>query len=151
MIMKKIILIVIAFIVVGSALFGCSRSRSSMQDGYFAAEMSDYANGWKEFVTIYVKDNQIISVEYNAKNSSGFIKSWDMAYMRNMNAKKGTYPNRYTREYGKQMIEKQSTENIDAVTGATTSYGTFKQLITAAVDMAKSGKNEMAIVEVNNK
>jgi major membrane immunogen (membrane-anchored lipoprotein) len=131
------------------ALSGCSNKKSSMRDGYFSAEMADYYNGWKEFVTIYVKDDTIISVEYNAKNASGFIKSWDMAYMRNMNGVKGTYPNRYTREYGKQVLEKQSSEQIDVVAGATSSYDSFQKLIAAAIEMSQLGKNEMAIVSNN--
>ena len=31
-----------------------------------------------------VKGGSIVSVEYNAENPSGFIKSWDNAYMQNM-------------------------------------------------------------------
>lgn len=62
-------------------------------DGFYTVEMSDYNNGWKEFVTIRVSGNKIVTVEYNAKNSSGFIKSWDIPYMRNMlDKKKGHTP-----------------------------------------------------------
>ena len=41
----------------------------------------------------------IVSVEYNAENASGFIKSWDNAYMQTMLHTNGTYPNEYTRYY----------------------------------------------------
>ncbi|QIB69066.1 FMN-binding protein [Aminipila butyrica] len=143
---KKWLQLILALVLLISLLAGCGAKEGTLQDGYFTAEMSDYSHGWKEFVTIYVKDQEIVSVEYNAKNASGFIKSWDMAYMRQMNAIQHTYPNRYTRQYGKQVLEKQSAEGVDAVSGASTSGVSFQQLVQAAIDMSKSAKNEVAIV-----
>ena len=60
---------------------------------------SEFSHGWKEYITILVKGGSIVSVEYNAENASGFIKSWDNAYMQNMLHSNGTYPNEYTRYY----------------------------------------------------
>ncbi len=144
---KRVIILMVILALFAPTLVGCNKKDGILKDGYFTAEMSDYSHGWKEFVTIYIKDQQIISVEYNAMNSSGFIKSWDMAYMRTMNAVKHTYPNFYTREYAKQVIEKQSAEEIDAVSGASTSVVSFQQLVQAAIDMSKSGKTEVAVVQ----
>ena len=42
-------------------------------------------------------------MEYNAENASGFIKSWDNAYMQTMLHAQGTYPNEYTRSYANQL------------------------------------------------
>ena len=64
-----------------------------------------------------------MSVEYNAENASGFIKSWDNAYMQTMLHSNGTYPNQYTREYAGQLLEKQEAGEIDALSGASSSCG----------------------------
>ena len=64
-------------------LTGCNAG-SNMKDGYYTAEMSESSHGWKEYVCILVKNDKIVSVEFNAKNESGFIKAWDNEYMRNM-------------------------------------------------------------------
>lgn len=126
--------------------FGCSQENQTLKDGYYTAEMAEYHNGWKEFVTICVKSGDIVSVEYNAANESGFIKSWDMAYMRRMNGARGTYPNQYTREYARQVIEKQNAEEIDAISGASTSVKLFEKLIAAAMELSKTAKTEVTIV-----
>ena len=127
-------------------LTGCQTNDSQLKDGYYTAETKEHLNGWWEFVTIYVKNGEIISVEYNAKNASGYIKSWDMAYMRRMDAYKNMYPNRYTREYGRRLIATQDPAAVDVVAGATNSGGFFVQLSTAAIELAREGKSEVAIV-----
>jgi len=129
---------------------GCSDDDNIMKDGIYTAEMEDYSFGWKEFVTITVKNNKIVAVEYNAKNKSGFIKSWDNAYMRNMNSVSGTYPNKYTREYANQFLEKQTNTEIDMITGASTSGSNFKLLAGAVVQRAKEGNSTIIKVKGQN-
>lgn len=129
--------------------FGCGSDKETdgqWKDGYYTAIMEDYDFGWKEFVTICVMDNKIVSVEYNAKNASGFIKSWDIAYMRNMNPVSGTYPNRYTRTYAAELLEEQSADDIDLITGATSSGNNFRKLAAAVLENARTGNTEIAVV-----
>jgi len=127
----------------------CSEdSPKKMQDGYYTAEAASYdEHGWKEFITIYISNNEIITLEYNAKNASGFIKSWDMDYMRTMNAADGTYPNKYMREYAEALLIRQNPDGVDVITGATHSYHTFYALAEAAIAQAKAGDNRVAFVE----
>lgn len=120
---------------------------NKMKDGYYTAEMGTYSHGWKEYVCIMVKDNQIISAEYNAKNESGFIKAWDNEYMKNMNSFAGTYPNDYTRRYVSQLIEDQSAGDIDTVSGATSSGGQFRLLAEAVILQAIEGNPEKVIIQ----
>ncbi|PWJ50811.1 FMN-binding protein [Faecalicatena contorta] len=120
---------------------------NKMKDGYYTAEMGTYSHGWKEYVCIMVKDNQIISAEYNAKNESGFIKAWDNEYMKNMNSVTGTYPNDYTRRYVSQLIEDQSAGHIDIISGATSSGGQFRLLAEAVILQAMEGNPEKVIIE----
>ena len=132
-------------------LSACDHRTAELADGFYTAEAAVFdEHGWKEYITIYVYANSIVTVEYNAKNASGFIKSWDMEYMRTMNAVDGTYPNRYTREYAEALLLRQTPEQVDAISGATHSYVTFLQLAEAAIAQARAGDANVAFVEFSN-
>lgn len=145
---KKISILCICFMI-GVSLISCKKSEK-MQDGYYTAEAAEYSHGWKEYVTICVMESQIVSVEYNAKNASGFIKSWDMAYMRNMNSVQGTYPNAYTRAYAAQLFKGQGENSVDMVSGASSSGRNFVELSAAVVERAKNGDTSIAVVELDH-
>lgn len=127
-------------------LAGCGKTEG-LQDGYYTAQASEYHFGWKEYVTIIVKGGRIVSVEYNAENASGFIKSWDNAYMQTMLHSNGTYPNEYTRYYAGQLLKGQGEDEIDALSGATSSYGSFQKLEAAVLEQAKKGNSSIALVD----
>lgn len=127
-------------------LAGCGKTEG-LQDGYYTAQASEYHFGWKEYVTIIVKGGRIVSVEYNAENASGFIKSWDNAYMQTMLHSNGTYPNEYTRYYAGQLLEGQGEDEIDALSGATSSYGSFQKLEAAVLEQAKKGDSSIALID----
>jgi major membrane immunogen (membrane-anchored lipoprotein) len=141
--MKKIFLTLAAALL---AAVSCSQNTSGLHNGYYTAEAAEFDSyGWKEFITICVSSGKIITVEYNAKNTSGFIKSWDMDYMRHMLNVSKTYPNDYTRVYARDLLAKQSPE-IDILTGATESYSKFKLLAAAVIDQAKKSNTRVAVV-----
>ncbi|HHU06629.1 MAG TPA: FMN-binding protein [Clostridiales bacterium] len=148
MIKRRLILLICALglmLVLGS----CNSNQQELKDGYYSAEMKNYRNGWKEFVTIRVSGGEIVSVEYNAKNASGFIKSWDMRYMRNMSARMGTYPNRYTRSYAAYFLDAQTPGFADTVTGASVSGKSFRAMCKALLEKARAGDATLAIVDVD--
>lgn len=130
-------------------LAGCGKNEE-LQDGYYTAQASEYNFGWKEYVTIMVKGGRIVSVEYNAENASGFIKSWDNAYMQNMLHSNGTYPNEYTRYYAGEFLEKQGKEEIDALSGATSSYGSFQMLEATVLEQARKGDSSIILVDTSH-
>ncbi|MDR3160921.1 MAG: FMN-binding protein [Spirochaetaceae bacterium] len=131
-------------------LTGCTPGTSSMKDGYYTAESSSFDHhGWKEFVTIRVSNGRIVMVEYNAKNLSGFMKSWDMEYTRLMKETTGTYPNEYTRIYAMALLNSQDVADIDALAGATASYQAFVLLARKAVEKAQAGDTAAAFVNLS--
>ncbi len=144
--MWRKILVLVLCMCTGMLAVSCKKEEG-LKDGYYTAEMSDYSHGWKEYVTICVMEDKIVSVEYNAENASGFIKAWDIPYMKNMNKVTGTYPNKYTREYAAQLLENQGRGDIDAVSGASTSGGNFVRLASAVLERAQNGDSTVAIVE----
>lgn len=130
-------------------LSSCTSSDSEMHDGYYSAEAASFDSyGWKEYITIYVRDNTIVTVEYNARNASGFIKSWDMDYMREMAAISGTYPNEYVRAYAVSLLNWQNPVDVDAISGATHSYNSFQLLANAAIAQANAGDKQVVPVEI---
>lgn len=141
---KKLILFFAVVFCLG--LIGCGNAQGAMKNGYYTAEMEGYDHGWKEYVCIFVRNDTIISIEFNAKDPSGFIKAWDNSYMENMKPVSGTYPNEYTRLYGSRLLESQDIEAVDAVTGATHSGENFYKLVNAAVEQARKGDSEVAVV-----
>jgi major membrane immunogen (membrane-anchored lipoprotein) len=140
-------ILLVLLLLVSSVLFTGCQKQEGLQDGYYTVEMAEYSNGWKEFVTICVSNGEIVTVEYNAKNSSGFIKSWDMPYMARMNSIKGTYPNYYTRAYGASFLASQDADKIDAVTGATHSGENFHKMAAALLEKAANGDTSLGIIE----
>ena len=127
----------------------CQQGPYGLNDGYYTAEAASFDNdGWKEYVLIYVSQGRIITVEYDAFNESGFIKSWDHEYMREMNEAAGTYPNEYMRAYAISLVNSQDPRKVDAVTGATQSHINFQMLAEAAIESAKAGDKQVAVVEL---
>ena len=144
--MKRIVALLLSLLLMAPALTACG-SQENLQDGYYTAQMSEFSYGWKEYITILVKGGKIVSVEYNAENASGFIKSWDNAYMQTMLHTNGTYPNEYTRNYANQLLEGQGKGEIDAISGASSSHGTFQLLAQAVLEQAQKGDSSIVFVE----
>lgn len=144
--MKRILKAAFAVLLLLLTLTACSQD-ASLHDGYYTAQAAQFSHGWKEFVTIMVKGGEVVSVEYNAENASGFIKSWDNAYMQTMLHSNGTYPNEYTRYYARQLLEGQGEQPIDALSGASSSHGSFQKLAAAVLEQARQGTSHIIIVD----
>lgn len=144
--MKRIVALLLSLLLMAPALTACG-NQGALQDGYYTAQMSEFSHGWKEYITILVKGGKIVSVEYNAENASGFIKSWDNAYMQTMLHANGTYPNEYTRNYANQLLAGQGKGEIDAISGASSSHGTFQMLAQAVLEQAQKGDSSIVFVE----
>ena len=147
--MRRIFALLLSALLMAPLLTACG-NQTGFQDGYYTAKVSEFSHGWKEYITILVKGGSIISVEYNAENASGFIKSWDNAYMQTMLHANGTYPNEYTRYYANQLLEGQGEGEIDAITGASSSHGTFQMLAQAVLEQARKGDSSIVFVDTDH-
>ena len=147
--MKRLLTFTLIFLLLVLPLTACSE-KTELQDGYYTAQAKDFSHGWKEYITIMVKGGSIVSVEYNAENASGFIKSWDNAYMQTMLHSNGTYPNEYTGYYANQLLEGRRDDDIDALSGATSSYGSFQKLSEAVLEQARKGDSDIVVVDTSH-
>ena len=93
-----------------------------------------------------VKNDRIVYAEFNAKDPSGYIKAWDNTYMQNMKSVEGTYPNEYTRKYVAQLLEKQTPDEVETISGATHSGDNFLKLSAAVIEQAMKGDSAISIV-----
>lgn len=146
MVKFRILLLLTAIILTASGCAGSKQDINVLQDGSYTAQMEEYSYGWKEYVTVVVKNGEIVSTEFNAENASGFIKSWDNAYMQNMNPVSGTYPNEYTRYYAAQLTGRKKAPGIDLLSGATNSGNNFQKLSEAVVKQALKGDSTVVLV-----
>ncbi|MDE7011229.1 MAG: FMN-binding protein [Oscillospiraceae bacterium] len=147
--MRRIARLALAVLALALLLTACGGGKS-LQDGYYTAQAAEFSHGWKEYITIMVKGGSIVSVEYNAENASGFIKSWDNAYMQTMLHSNGTYPNQYTRYYAGQLLEGQGEAGIDALTGASSSHSSFEKLTAAVLEQARKGDSSVVSVDTSH-
>ena len=146
--MRRILCATVLFLALAMPLTACGEAQDQgLKDGYYTAQAAEYNFGWKEYITIMVKGGNIVSVEYNAENASGFIKSWDNAYMQNMFHSNGTYPNEYTRYYAGQLLEGQGRGGIDVISGASSSGASFQKLAAAVLEQARKGDSGIVLVD----
>lgn len=150
MIQKLRLSLILLLILTLLSACGSSTTDTALQDGYYTAKAAEFSHGWKEYITILVKGGSIVSVEYNAENASGFIKSWDNTYMQTMLHANGTYPNEYTRYYANQLLEGQGEGGIDAITGASSSHASFQILAQAVLEQARKGDSSIVFVNTTH-
>ena len=147
--MKRIFTILLSLLLVTPLLAACGE-QIGLQDGYYTAQAEEFSHGWREYITILVKGGSIVSVEYNAENASGFIKSWDNTYMQTMLHDTGTYPNEYTRYYANQLLQGQGQGGIDAISGASSSHASFQILARAVLEQARKGDSSIVLVDTTH-
>lgn len=106
----------------------------SYEDGVYFAQKEDFDDhGWKAMATIIVKDGKITHVFFDEINEEDVLKSFDPEYAANMKDKSGTTPLEAYNNLEQALITKQNPEQVDAVTGATHSSDTFKELAKEAL------------------
>jgi major membrane immunogen (membrane-anchored lipoprotein) len=106
------------------------------RDGIYTGESPPDAYDYKHVVKIAIKDEKIISVDYNEIKKDGIGKQEDDEYCREMSAS-GTTPAIAYPKYESQLIEKQDLLRVDAVTGATYSLYRFRYAVMIALMKAR--------------
>lgn len=119
-----------------------------LMDGDYSAEVSEAyvassGHGWKEYLKITVKDQQIASLEYDAlkdgkKKSEVTAEEYPMT----------PPPSEWTPQINDALRAASVPEAMDTVTGATMSSNVARQLYTAVLRAAREGKTETVIVDI---
>ncbi|NLZ52151.1 MAG: FMN-binding protein [Thermoanaerobacteraceae bacterium] len=151
--MKKLLTVMLVALLIITLIVGCGQQRQreqappdqsgsqqsddeqlSYEDGIYSAQKADFDDhGWKAMVTVIVKDGKITDVFFDEINEEGRLKSFDPEYAANMKDKAGTAPLGAYNDLEQSLIVKQNPEKVDAVTSATHSSNTFKELVKQAL------------------
>ena len=128
---------------------GCAPEEAALKDGYYTAEAADFNDqGWKEFLTIYVNNGTIVTAEYNARNASGFVNSWDMDARRARSRAGGVQPHQYARAFTVALLNRQDPGQVQSVPGAERAHLRFQKLAEAAIAQARAGDKMVAFVDL---
>lgn len=144
--MRKVGALLLASLAFLLLLPSCAQEQY-FQDGDYAAEFAEYdSRGYKDYLRVTVKDNAVISVEYDAVDVSGIKKSQDADYEADMRAVQDTYPEKYSADLVNQYLEAQKISGVDALAGATYSSNAFIALFTELEKSMLNGDTEPVIV-----
>lgn len=145
---KRILALVAATVLSVAVLAGCGskKDENALKDGTYAVESKEAdERGYKSELTLEVKDGKITAVSYDEVNN-GAGKKTDEAYNSKMKEIKGTCPSEAFPVLEAAVVEKQTAE-VDAVTNATSSSDTFKAFAAKAIENAKAGNTDKALME----
>ena len=145
--MKKVIL----YLIMATSILG-----AQLMDGEYSVKQDEYPHGWASTAGIKVEDGKIIEVTTDKVNKAGKLVTEDMDYNKNMLAKSGTNPKKYSIELAENFMKKIEENNgmkeeslkkddfnmpkIDIVAGATSSSEKFEKMIKFLVEKAESGE-----------
>lgn len=130
-------------------------SLPTLKNGLYRAEMSDYQNGWKDYLVLAVCDDVVTVAEYGSRSQSGGEKRQDEGLKKQMmeGNKKNSLPQTYPEQYEKDIIAafkaaNGSVEGMENVAGATASCNNFKLMAGVLTGYnIKEGKTQTSVVE----
>ena len=109
---------------------------SKVADGTYTAESSrDEKLGYSK-LTLQINDNKISDVDFKGIDLFGNVKDEDYGSLMGKDSadyKKAQIAVKANDEYAKQLMETQSLEQVDAISGATISYNQFVEVVQKAV------------------
>jgi major membrane immunogen (membrane-anchored lipoprotein) len=130
-------------------LSSCSEEKNSLSDGYFTAESMNYdSEGWKAYLTIYVSNGQITVAEFDARNMSGFRRSWDMDYLQDFRSLGGERLNNHIIAYQSSLVTSQNPDKIQPIPGSGNIYEVFTILAQNAIAQAQKGRRGVVFVKL---
>ena len=132
--MKKFLLSGLIFILVLTMVVGCTSNDANYEDGTYDAEGEPDERGWRGVVQVVVEDGKITSVDYDEVNEANELKSEDEEYAETMKGASGISPAEAYEQMENALIKRQDVDQIDAVSGATSSFEQFKSLVKEALN-----------------
>lgn len=119
--------------------YGLPVDGSGCQDGEYVGESPYDAYDYKHRVRLEIRDEKIVSVDYDEIHRSGTRKEKDKKYNEEMSST-GTTPSIAYPYMEKLLLEAQNMMEVDAVSGATYSLYRFRYAVTVALMKAKIAK-----------
>lgn len=131
--MKKVFTVMIISAMV--LLAGCG---AALKDGTYEGRSTDDSRGAYGVVSLEVKDGKIASAEFLQYNADGTVKgekygeeAGEESYKVAQNALENS------QKYPEKLVETQNVDEVDAITGATSSWKQFQEAAKDALAKAK--------------
>ena len=149
--MNKFLILTLSLILALSLLSGCStKSKSTIvyKNGtYEVAFDKANKNGWLGQVKIKMENDKITNIDFNYKNSiTGELITDDEVHAKLMYEATKITPATASIRLTDNLLKTQDVNNVDNVTGATTTTLDFKILSAAALENAKKGTPTIDII-----
>ncbi|MDR7870862.1 MAG: FMN-binding protein [Tissierellaceae bacterium] len=132
--MKRLVLFGLVLTLVLTMAVGCTTDEAKYKDGTFKADGEMDERGWTPVVEVVVENGEIVSVDYDEYNEAGELKSEDDEYAESMKSVSGVSPAEAYKQLEDALVKRQDVDQVDAVSGATTSSEQFKELVKEALN-----------------
>ncbi|MGV3322116.1 FMN-binding protein [Streptococcus hyovaginalis] len=121
---------------------------ADLKDGTYTAE-SDYdSRGWKVVHTITVADGKITESDFGYENEAGEKKADDEEYNKNMKDKSGVSSKEATEKLNQELVDKQNVDDVEVVSGATSTSSNFELSTKALIKAAQDGNTDTVTIEL---
>ena len=120
-----------------------------LQDGTYAVEELNFGGtGWKEGLEIVVADGKITDATWSSVNEAGELKIEDDNYQETMTETDGVGPQDFIPALEDSLVDTQNPDDVEVVTGATSTSEKFKDYADQLVAAAEEGNTDT--IEVDN-
>ena len=112
---------------------------STANDGIYTVESSRDEKLGISQITLTIENHKIVGAEFVGYDLFGNAKGEDYGSLTGKDSadyKKAQIAVKANSEYAKQLVETQSLDKVDAISGATISYNQFVEAVNKAVDGA---------------
>ena len=112
---------------------------SNAKDGTYTVESSRDEKLGKSVLTLTIENKKIVAAEFTGYDLFGNVKNEDYGALTGKDSadyKKAQIAVNAIKDYPKQLLETQDLNKVDAISGASISYGQFVETTKRAVDEA---------------
>lgn len=137
--MKRILPLFLALAATVTMMAGCSGSGAKLEDGIYTAQaddsyVSDKGYGWRDTLTITVKDGQMTDATFDAYDADGNPKSVPGNY-----GDMQPPPSDWIPQLSENVLSAGLEGTVDGVAGATMSSGNVQKLLDAIEESGEPG------------
>lgn len=119
-----------------------------LQDGtYSLKQVEPDEHGWRVEMEITVEDGKIVESNFDYVNGEGQLKSEDEGYQKAMADKVDIGPADFIPQLNEALVETQNPMDVEVVTGATSSWESFRTYAQMLIQAAQNG--DTTTIEVN--
>jgi major membrane immunogen (membrane-anchored lipoprotein) len=116
---------------------GAEKKSEKYYPGFYSAE-SDYdSHGFKAYAAVLIKNGKITNAWFGEFDNAGAVKSANETYANIMKSVSGATPAEAEKALTASLVAKQDPAKVDAVTGATDTTNTFRELMQQALNSAQ--------------